>query len=415
MFKRLSSLVLAILMVLGMVPFTGLTSYAAKNEEANYFFPTLDTERIYLYIEREDMEFSAEKFSEGCWIDAWPTGQKSTYTFNYLGSYYEYKNSEEYMPSVAKVAHDIAWDYFDVEMNEIIIYRVDRGDGLAPLYGAVIAYDPMDGVCFYAVSTPDGSPVIYNFTEASGSIRIDVEYYTDHGLGTKEIYHTVTYRDDDGAYLSSQQVRSGKNAIPPSPPRKNGITGQWNHTGEFIEQDTDIFADYTGGDVFKPERPEDYYSSGQQVFLRDDYNQKVDRFLENRGMSPTAVENMVVGHTFEDIQVQYGLWDKQKMQLKELGTYGEIKSGTYFFDDFIELLEYLCETYSFNMNDIVCYDSGMSIYGQTRHCVVMGYDYEYSAVAIAYGIGDIQLHLYSPDDLRDQFIDITFDIYFPPY
>ena len=59
MFKRLSSLVLAILMVLGMVPFTGLTSYAAKNEEANYFFPTLDTERIYLYIEREDMKNGA--------------------------------------------------------------------------------------------------------------------------------------------------------------------------------------------------------------------------------------------------------------------------------------------------------------------------------------------------------------------
>jgi hypothetical protein len=295
-------------------------------------------------------------------------------------------------------------------MNEIIIYKVEREDGLDPLYGAVVAYDPENGACFYAVSTPDGAPVVYNFTDVAGSVRIDVDYYTDHGLGTKEIYHTVTYRDDDGTFLSDQEVRSGKNAIPPSPPRKNGITGQWNHTGEFIEQDTDIFADYTGGDVFKPERPEDYYSSGQQVFLRDDYNQKVDRFLENRGMSPTAVENMVVGHTFEDIQVQYGLWDKQKMQLKELGTYGEIKSGTYFFDDFIELLEYLCETYSFNMNDIVCYDSGMAINGRTRHCVVMGYDYEYSAVAIAYGIGDIQLHLYSPDDLRDKYIDITFDI-----
>ena len=83
MFKRLSSLVLVILMVLGMLPFTSITTYAAKNKDTNYFFPTMDTERIYSYIERADIELSSKKFSEGRWIDAWPTGRKSTYTFNW--------------------------------------------------------------------------------------------------------------------------------------------------------------------------------------------------------------------------------------------------------------------------------------------------------------------------------------------
>lgn len=410
MLKKFMLFFLAFIMIVSVLPFTATTAFAANKKDENYFYPTMDTERIYSYIERVDREFSADNFSEGCWIDAWPTGQKSAYTFNYLGSYYEYKNSKEYISSVAKVASTVAAGYFDVEMNEIIIYRVDRGDGLDPLYGAVIAYDPENGACFYAVSSPDSAPVIYNFTQASGSIKIDVEYYTLHGLGTKEIYHTVTYRDDDGTYLSSQEVRSGNNAIPPSPPTKKGITAQWDHSGEFIEQDTEIFADYTGGEVFKPERPEEYYSSGQQVFLRDDYNQKTDRFLEDRGMSPTAVENMVVGHTFEDVPVQYGLWDKQKMHLKELGTYGELKREFDFRKEFIDLCEYLCDTYSFNMNEIMCYDSGMTINGRTRPCVVMGYDYEYSAVAIAYSLTDIQMHLYSTEDLRDQYIDITFDI-----
>jgi hypothetical protein len=206
------------------------------------------------------------------------------------------------MSSVSKVAKNISEAYFDVEMNEVIIYRVDRGDGLDPLYGAVVAYDPEDGACFYAVSSPSGSPVVYNFTNISGSVKIDVEYYTDHGLGTSEIYHTVTYRDDDGTFLSDQEVRSGKNAIPPSPPKKNGITGQWNHTGEYIESDTEIFADYTGGEVFAPERPEDS-SGGNQPFLRNDYNQQA----EKREMVPTDVENLVAGHTYEDVRVVAGL------------------------------------------------------------------------------------------------------------
>ena len=403
MFKRALSLFLAILMAAGMFPFTSLTAYAAKKKDVNYFYPTMDTVREYQYIERANMEFSGNSFKEGCQIEAWPTGKASIYTFNYIGSFYEYKNSEEYMSSVLKVARDISNEYFDVEINEVIIYRVDRGDGFDPLYGAVVAYDPMDGVIFYAVSSESGSPVLYNFTNTSGYMEIDVEYYTDHGLGTKEIYHTVTYRDDDGTFLSDQEVRSGKNAINPSAPVKNGVTGQWNHTGEFIESDTEIFADYTGGEVYAPERPEDYYLGGQP-FIRNDYNQQAVK----SEIVPTDVENLVVGHTYTDVRVIAGLWDNHKMQLKELGTYGELNSreGYSFGIQFQKLCEYLSETYSFSINEIMCYDSGAS----RGPCVVMGYDYEYNAVAIAYSLMDLQIYLYYPTDLRDKDIDITFDI-----
>ncbi|MBR3953364.1 MAG: InlB B-repeat-containing protein [Oscillospiraceae bacterium] len=413
MFKRTLSLFLAILMAAGMFPFTSLTAYAAKKKDVNYFFPTLDTEIEYKYIERLDIGFSGDAFEKGDQVDAYMLGEKSTYYFNYLGSYYEYKKTEEYMPSVAAVARNIAPEYVDIKMNEIIIYRVDRGDGLDPLYGAVVAYDPQKGITFYGVSSPDGSPSLYNITMEPGVYYIDVVYCTDHGLGTKEIYHTVNYRDDDGTILCVREVRTGENAIPPSAPVKNGVTGQWNHTGEYINGDLDIYADYTGGEIFKPERPDDAYAEGTAPFVRDDYNQKILSIPAEKNMTPSDVENMVAGHTFEDIKVDYGLYQKQTAQIKEVGTYGELKNTeeSSLGVGFEKLCEYLSETYSFNINEIIVYQTTF-VSGQDRdkYCVIMGYDYDNQAAYVAYGLYAYEIVIYNPDDLRDKELDITFDI-----
>ena len=130
-------------------------------------------------------------------------------------------------------------------------------------------------------------------------------------------------------------------------------------------------------------------------------------------MTPSDVENMVAGHTFEDIKVDYGLYQKQTAQIREVGTYGELKNTeeSSLGVGFEKLCEYLSETYSFNINEIIVYQTTF-VSGQDRdkYCVIMGYDYDNQAAYVAYGLYAYEIVIYNPDDLRDKELDITFDI-----